>query len=57
LNYTQAYKALRAAGCSGGDAVLALDRAEIAPSKVLGTGWLLVRFSAKTGFTVTDDEE
>jgi hypothetical protein len=51
LNYTQAYKALRAYGCPVEAIHQALDDAEIKPARVMGSaGWIAVTYSTKLGF-------
>lgn len=51
MNYTQAYKALRACGCPVEAIHKALDDAEIKPARVMGNeGWIAVTYSMKMGF-------
>jgi hypothetical protein len=58
MDYTHAYKALRAHGCPAEAIHKALDEAEIRPARVMGdAGWIRVTFSAKTGFTLADVPE
>jgi hypothetical protein len=55
LNYTQAYKTLRAYGCPAEAIRKALDDAEIKPAQVMGDeGWITVTHSTKLGFRLSD---
>jgi hypothetical protein len=56
MNYRQAYTALVAHGCSGGEARDLLEQAEIMPVKGwAGSTYLTVTFG-KDGFTITEEK-